>query len=100
MNATELCIIIDNDRDLLRAWLTKAGREIPRGNWTSDTAESFALTAVESLGFLARGLSARETSATCPAILAREVAHCAISRIDWFEVADHYRVRVEEGATA
>jgi hypothetical protein len=99
MNATDLCLIIDNDHEFLSAMLAKTRREIPQGNWTADTCGSFLLTAVEKLGFIARGTTAARTGETMPAKMAVDLAHLAIQRVDWAEVAEHYRIKVEEGVT-
>ena len=85
MRATtwELCLIIDNDQNFLRQWLIAARLN----DWSPESAEDHAESAVQT------------TSFTHGASFVRCVARQFFSQVDWQEVYEHYKRKVEEGAT-
>jgi len=95
MNAHDLCLIIDNDRDYLGTWLHAARACIASGKygWDGRAAYELASKVVPSQRH-AMGSPTRLTSRFC-----RDIMLCTLDKIDWSEVAEHYRLKVNEGAS-
>jgi hypothetical protein len=85
MEASDLCLIIDNTQSYLRDWLAMA--KPWGGHMTADTAELHFRFRMKATGMSAPGFR-------------REVLNLVTERIDWQEVATHYNIKVQEGTTA
>ena len=85
MNASDLCLIIDNTQEYLRDWLHLAGRH--KSELTPKLAESHFRFRMSTL-LMGRGS------------LRKDVLNLVTERLDWQEVADHYNLKAKEGTTA
>lgn len=81
MDANDFCLIVDNDQSLLHAFLFAART---RG-LNAESAEAFAFVLCDF-----RPMST----------MAREITTLCFARVDWSEVANHYNLKVAEGASA
>jgi hypothetical protein len=92
MEASDICLLIDNTQLWLATWLNKA-RSLPQG-FNAETAEHFFRCCCVHQDATLRAIHSPE-----PYKVVETLLDLLTQRIDWQEVADHYNTKVREGAS-